>query len=444
MLRDDGAAPRIIEALRRSKRPDVLIYEPDLSPAALMDAMAHDIRDPGLPEARRMQMLTELASLDYAYGRLEEASAKYEILYGSYRRHQSPLMQAFVLQGVGDVLRRVGRLPLARERYAQGLTLAITTQGLPLIMALAYAVGDVSLELQRFQDAADHLEIARKVALSLHNRPVEADALEKIGDARLALNRPGEAIGVWRDAAAVCRVAAYKERLLSVLARMAKTFGSARMQGEQRACENEMAVLRAGAGGSGIDGGESSVTAHGGGGQDHPKGLAPRERSAVLPATIVPPPVPPLISPTGNVAVDALAGLVNSAAAPWQNLPNETAVEKVATVVNGVLGVLNMDIAVDAFNMGIGALSSLIPWPSLPAAVLGMPHIGTPHTHPHPPSLVPPAPPIPLPSIGTVAVGGCVSVMIGGVPAARAGEPGPGGARGALGPPSSVPTGPPS
>ncbi len=254
ILRDDGAAPRIIEALRRSKRPDVLIYEPDLSPAALMDAMAHDIRDPGLPEAQRMQMLTELASLDYAYGRLEEASAKYEILYDYYRRHQSPLMQAFVLQGVGDVLRRVGRLPLARERYAQGLTLAITTQGLPLIMALAYAVGDVSLELQRFQDAADHLEIARKVALSLHNRPVEADALEKIGDARLALNRPGEAIGVWRDAAAVCRVAAYKERLLSVLARMAKTFGSARMQGEQRACENEMAVLRAGAGGSGVGG----------------------------------------------------------------------------------------------------------------------------------------------------------------------------------------------
>jgi tetratricopeptide (TPR) repeat protein len=272
ILRDDGAPPRIIEALRRSKNPDVLIYEPDLSPPALMDAMAHDVCEPGLPEAQRMQLLTELASLDYAYGRLEDASAKYEILYEYYRRHDAPLMQAFVLQGVGDVLRRVGPLPLARERYAQGLTLAITTKGLPLIQALAFAVGDVSLELQQFRDAADHLEIARKIAMSLHNRPVEADALEKIGDARLALKRPGEAISAWRDAAAVCRIAGYKERLLSVLGRMASIFGGARMHAEQRACENEMAAVRAGAPVKPLPAASSGAAATGPGGRGSPGG----------------------------------------------------------------------------------------------------------------------------------------------------------------------------
>jgi tetratricopeptide (TPR) repeat protein len=247
ILRDDGTAPMIIGALRRNKNPDVLVYEPDLSPPALMDAMASEVADPGLPEAQRMQMLTELASLDYAYGRLEEASAKYEILHDYYRRHQVPIMQAFVLQGAGDVLRRIGRLPLARERYGQGLTLAITTQGLPLIMALAYAAGDVSLELQQFQDAEDHLEVARKIAANVHDRPVEADALEKIGDARMALKRPAEAMNAWGEAAAACRLAAYKERLLSVLERMAKTFASARMDSERRACESELVAIRGGA-----------------------------------------------------------------------------------------------------------------------------------------------------------------------------------------------------
>lgn len=247
ILRDDGSQPRLIEALRRAKNPDVLIYEPDLSPPALMDAMARDVTDPTLPEPQRMQMLTQLASLDYAYGRLEEASAKYEILYDYYRRQQVPLMQAFVLQGIGDVLRRVDRLPLAKERYAQGLTLAITTQGLPLMMALAYAVGDVSLTLRQYQEAEDHLEIARKIAVNLHNRPVEADALEKIGDARAALKRSGQAVSAWRDCANACRIAAYKERLLSVLDRLAKAFASARMSAEQRACENEIAAIRGGA-----------------------------------------------------------------------------------------------------------------------------------------------------------------------------------------------------
>ena len=247
IVRDDGGRPQLIEMMRRLKNPEVLIYEPDLSPPALMDAMAHDVADPGLPEPQRMQMLTELASLDYAYGRLEEASAKYEILYDYYRRHQVPTMQAFVLQGIGDVLRWVGRLPLAKERYAQGLTLAITTKGLPLMMGLAYAVGDVSLALQQFQAAEDHLQIARKIAVSLHNRPVEADALEKIGDARVALKRPAEAMGAWRDAAAACRIAGYRERLVTVLERMARMYASARMQAEQQTCEGELAAVRAGA-----------------------------------------------------------------------------------------------------------------------------------------------------------------------------------------------------
>ena len=137
----------------------------------------------------------------------------------------------------------------------------------------------------------------------------------------------------------------------------------------------------AGHGGSGHAGGGHTTAG---------AGLEGHERSAALPASIEPSPSPPLFAPTGNVAVDALAGLVNSAAPPWQDLPTQSPIQKVATVVNGVLGLLNMDIAVDAFNLGVGAISSLIPWPSLPAATLGMPHIGSPHTHLHPPSLVPP------------------------------------------------------
>jgi tetratricopeptide (TPR) repeat protein len=247
LVRDDAAAPILIPALRRAKNPQVLIYEPDLSPAALMDAMAREVADPGLPEANRMQMLAELAALDYAYGRLTEAVAKYEILYDYYHRNQAQLMEAMVLQGVGDVLRRIGKLPLARERFGQGLTLAITTKGLPLIMSLAFSAGDTSLELQRFKDAEDHLEIARKVASKLFNHPVEADALEKIGDARLAQKLPGEAMAAWRDAANICRKAAYRDRLASVLEKMSKTFASARMSADQRACDQELAAVRAGA-----------------------------------------------------------------------------------------------------------------------------------------------------------------------------------------------------
>lgn len=247
IVRDDGAAPVLIPALRRMKNPDVLVFEPELSPPALMDSMAREASDPTTPEPKRMQMLTELAALDYAHGRLDEAVAKYQILYDYYRRSDAPLMQAFVLQGVGDVLRRIGRVPLARERYGQGLTLAITTKGLPLIMSLAFSAGDTSLQLQQYKDAEEHLEIAHKVSITLRNHPVEADALEKIGDARIAQKQLGQGMASWRAAADVCRKAGYRERLTSVLEKMSKTYGAARMNAEQRACDVELAAVRSGA-----------------------------------------------------------------------------------------------------------------------------------------------------------------------------------------------------
>ena len=39
--------------------------------------------------------------------------------------------------------------------------------------------------------------------------------------------------------------------------------------------------------------------------------------------------------------IDMLAHVVNRAAEPWQDLPNQTTLQKVQTVVQGVIGVLN-------------------------------------------------------------------------------------------------------
>jgi uncharacterized Zn-binding protein involved in type VI secretion len=61
--------------------------------------------------------------------------------------------------------------------------------------------------------------------------------------------------------------------------------------------------------------------------------------------------------------------------------------------------------------------------PSFPAATLGSLALGLPHAHPaHPPSGPPPVPPTPIPPLGTILFGCCVSVLIGGLPAARCGD----------------------
>jgi hypothetical protein len=247
IIRDDGLKPALIPELRRQKNPHVLVYEPDLSPAALMDSMAQEVADPTLSEAERMQVLTQLATLDFAYGRLDEAGAKYGVLYDYYRRYKAPAMQALVLQGVGDILLKTGNLPLARDRYAQGLTHALETQSLPLMLGLSYKVGELDLELKEYAEADGHLDVARTIASKTLNPQLQADAMEKMGLARVGQKRYAEAVAIWNEAAEVCRGCNHRDRLCSILERLAATYATGRKLAEQRACENEIRAVRAGA-----------------------------------------------------------------------------------------------------------------------------------------------------------------------------------------------------
>jgi hypothetical protein len=247
ILRDDKKNPRLVPELRRQKIPHVLIYEPDLSPAALMDAMAREAVDPNLTEAERMQVLGQLAALDFAYDRLDDAVAKYGILYDYYTQHEAPAMQALVLQGVGDILRKTGNIPLARERYAQGLTHALATQSLPLMLGLAYHVGDTNLILESWADADGHLDVARTIAGKMLNPQLQADVMEKMGIARMALQRYADAVAIWEEAAELCRGCDHRDRLCSLLERLIDVYRAGRKVAEQQACETELRAVRAGA-----------------------------------------------------------------------------------------------------------------------------------------------------------------------------------------------------
>lgn len=83
-----------------------------------------------------------------------------------------------------------------------------------------------------------------------------------------------------------------------------------------------------------------------------------------------------------------------------------------------------MNAPLEFMNTGFALLTAPIAqmFPSLPASTLTHLYVGLPHAHLHPPSLIPPAPPVPLPSLGPVVLGTCVKVLINGLPAARAGD----------------------
>jgi uncharacterized Zn-binding protein involved in type VI secretion len=86
--------------------------------------------------------------------------------------------------------------------------------------------------------------------------------------------------------------------------------------------------------------------------------------------------------------------------------------------------------ALTAAEQTVSTLVSAIPFPAFPAVRVADYDVGLPHAHNHPPNLVPPAPPVPLPSTGPVIpipyVSGASTVLINGMPAGRCGDVGMG------------------
>lgn len=132
----------------------------------------------------------------------------------------------------------------------------------------------------------------------------------------------------------------------------------------------------------------------------------------------------PMIAPTGNMTLDAMADVVNNVAAPFETAPDPAkgTVGAVTHYVSASLAAISMPMAVLDTGVAMATAKVSALFPGMAAATLGTPYIGPPHIHNHPPSLVPPAPPVPLPSLGAVSVAGCLSVLIEGVPAARSGD----------------------
>lgn len=141
--------------------------------------------------------------------------------------------------------------------------------------------------------------------------------------------------------------------------------------------------------------------------------------SEKLPPAADQPPPEPLVAPTGDTGTDALAGVINRTAEPFQHAPppEQGNVGKVSNIVNGVLGVAGAPFELLDTGMALVASPLAKLMPGMPATVITTPHIGMPHAHAHPPSSM-----MPLPSLGATIGAGSVGVLIGGMPAARASD----------------------
>lgn len=243
VLRDTREQPFLIPYLERERIPGVMVLDIDLGTAALTSSLADDAADPGLPKGERMEALLQLAALDYAYKRYPQAIEKYRVLYDHYSEEKNPALQALCLQGVGDVLRRLGKSDQAKERYQQALAIAVPTGAFPLMLNLLAGTGELCLERKEFAEAEGYLALADPVAAKLINPFAKCDVMEKLGMAREAQKNYAGAVDAWRRAAVLCKEVEYLDRWKSVLERLLAVYRQTRRP-ETAAFERELSDVR--------------------------------------------------------------------------------------------------------------------------------------------------------------------------------------------------------
>jgi tetratricopeptide (TPR) repeat protein len=193
-------APELVEAPRLRR---TII---DLSTTAITASFEGDVENEELSEAERMQALLSLACMDYAYNRTADAIAKYEVLLGYYQHTDNHLMQAFVMNGLGDVYgQRLSDLEKAQYWYECAVPPAVTTQDPGMLATIVKNLGDLAYKCKQYAEAEQYFDHLDKLRGHLLDPEGKVQALEWRGLSQEQQQAYGRAVESWDAAALLCR-----------------------------------------------------------------------------------------------------------------------------------------------------------------------------------------------------------------------------------------------
>ncbi len=230
-------APRFADA------PRVRVAQVNLGPDAMAASIEEDVYDEELPIEERMQSLFTVACLDYAHQRVNDAITKFNILLGHYQHTGNSMMQALVMNGMGDVFHRSANLDKAQYWYECGITPAVDSQ-VPVVLAtLTKNLGDVAYKLKQYAEAEQYYDGLDKLAAYMLDPESKAWALEWRGLSQEKQGAYVRAMKSWEDAAMLSRNIGLPILLKTNLEHLRRVYPSLHMHDKLTATEAELREL---------------------------------------------------------------------------------------------------------------------------------------------------------------------------------------------------------
>ncbi|MEQ8724025.1 MAG: hypothetical protein RID81_22240 [Sandaracinaceae bacterium] len=244
IVQDSQLAPTLVPELVHREGNDVLVRPIDFSTDALTQGLVDQLTNPGTPESEKMSALVQVAALDHAWKRYDDALRKYGTAYTYYLTQRNDGMQGVCLLFAGYTLEQMARLEEAKEKYRQALELAIASDLRQLILNATMALGAAHQQQGDWAGASDYWMAAAATAKVISSFWVLADCAEKAGLCQLALNQTGKALEFWDAAKKVGTQVHYWDRVIAVLEHSIEVERRANMSEEAANHEKELMVAR--------------------------------------------------------------------------------------------------------------------------------------------------------------------------------------------------------
>lgn len=235
----DGAC--LIPLAREQRAPYVQILPVNFSSHKATENLMTAANDAARPLAERMHALMQLAAVDLAHGRLDQARRKYLALNTFHAERGDVTGRALALHGLGDVTLRHGFVKEAKAWYEHALRVALKGRNLVAVLNLLMAMGNCSSELGQHAEAAMFFEFASTSAGRLTFVSTKIEAMEKLGVALLACGKTAEAAKNWIDAKGLCEQFGCERQRQALLGRLGALYAKAGLKAEAKAYELEKA-----------------------------------------------------------------------------------------------------------------------------------------------------------------------------------------------------------
>ncbi len=219
----------------------------DFGPDALRENFRILAANEKLPMADRMEALLSLAFLASAHGQFADAESHFGTLLDYYREIDHPLMQAIVMNGLGEMARRQGDLDKANAWFESAVPPIVEAKEAVVMANVVQNLAAVAYEQKRYADAEEYYDGLATLKECLIDEDGKALALEWRGLSQEKQNVYEKAMLSWEEADLLCRVFELNHRHKPVLEHLRRAYRKLGMSEKLAALDGERRGQPAGA-----------------------------------------------------------------------------------------------------------------------------------------------------------------------------------------------------